>query len=270
MSYHTLGFDHEFELGVYTIDHVPGLVGFNLEFLNSDHHVSRMRVGDFAYSEEGRGEQSYLIGFSDRDNQWGIDQTRIRCTYYDLGVHGFETTDALIVTGTGRDNGRLFIPIPDLSQNETVFLRGFSFSATQNTNHHIRALGVRFDKDNRRFIVDFRDDSPNDDAFSARVLYFKVPEAPPGYNGNDLVFHASLNISSRFRKTNDIPKRAVQGITLLTGFYFEFEDSDHHIEKISINLQDLHRIQLAFHDNGDPPVYAEVQYTEYSSYDPRA
>ena len=82
-------------------EYEPGMGGFSLEFLNSDHHVGSLRVGGVPHDGMGRVSswRDYLLGFNDHDA--GIsgretDPVRMTAKYRQLAALPTFTT-----SGTG-------------------------------------------------------------------------------------------------------------------------------------------------------------------------
>lgn len=259
---------------VTTLDgQVPGLVGFDHQFDDSDHHLAQFAAGGMTSGASGFDEQSYLLMFGDQDfgplGTEGGDPRSIWADYRDLSTldAGFAANRVLTASGRRRGSGELTLPIPPVGADETVFLRGFNlFNSFGESNHHIRAIGVRFDAAANAWRVTFRDDSPSDDSFNASVFYFKVKRIAPEVPSDSLRFSEIRSLSGEFRGSVSLRKNAVQGYTFLAGFHFEFLDSDHHIRKIAVDLQDIRQVAMTFKDNGTPRVLGTVDYVELSGY----
>lgn len=254
-------------------DQLPGLVGFDHQFDEGDHHLAEFAAGGMTSGDSGFDERSYLLMFGDQDygpiGVEGGDPRSMWADYYDLSGVGpdFAIGRALAVAGERRGSGELLLPIPPLMDDETVFLRGFNlFNAFGTSNHHIRAMGIRFDTANHAWRVTFRDNSPSDDAFSADVFYFRVKREAPGMPADSLRFSEIRTVSREFRGSTTLPKGGIQGHTLLAGFHFEFSENDHHIRKIAVDLRDIRRVGMTFKDNDTPRVRGTVDYVELSGY----
>jgi len=254
-------------------DQLPCLIAFDCQFDETDHHVAELIVGGVTYGSDGADFRNVLLGLSDLDTGVlgleGGDLRSVWMDYYDIADShpGFEPA-LRSVNGRRRGTGELLMPIPPVADHETVFLRGFELgNPGGQRNHHIRAIGVRFDARENAWRVTFRDDSPGDDAFAAYVHYIKVNKTASPETAQSWRFSEIRSLSREFRDTVSVRKNGIQGVTLLAGFHFEFLEGDHHLRKIAVNLRDIRRVDMTFKDNGNPPVAGTVDYVELSGYD---
>ncbi len=253
--------------------HVPGLVGFDHQFDDSDHHLAQFAAGGMTSGRDGYDFNSYLMLFADLDygplGTEGGDQRSYTADYYDMSGFAaqYGADRVLTVNGSRRGSGEMTLSIPPVLDDEVVFLRGFMIqNGFKESNHHIRAVGVRFDPRINAWRVTYRDDSPSDDSFSADVFYYKVKKVESEESANAISFGDIQTVTAQFNGSTTVRKNGVQGVTLLAGFHFEFTDSDHHVRKIAVDLRDIRQVGMTFKDNGSPSVAGLVDYVEFSGY----
>jgi len=243
----------------HRLDNEPGLGGFSLEFLNSDHHVGSLRVGGVTSDREGRvaGWRDFLLGFNDHDA--GIsgsesDPVRMTAKYFRMGP-----LPTFTVSGTGTASGSGLARIPRLRSDEIVVLRGFEIAA-RGDNHHIRSVGVRYLRWRDAFSVNFNDDSPADDSFSFSIHYFVLIHASRTGRRRNPHFEGPVQQTFRFTESTTMLKR-LPGVALLSGFSFRFRDSDHHLRKIAVDLEPVDSLSVTFTDDDrNHPVDCFVEY----------
>lgn len=259
---------------VTTMDgHVPGLVSFDHHFDESDHHLAEFAAGGMTSGRSGYDFRSYLFLFADLDygplGTEGGDLRSFWTDYYDMSsfAASYGADRVLTVNGSRSGSGEITLSIPPVLDDEVVFLRGFMIlNAFKASNHHIRAIGVRFDQRINAWRVTYRDDSPSDDTFKADIFYYKVKKTESEATASAISFSDIRTVSRDFRGSISVPKNGVQGVTFLAGFHFEFKDSDHHLRQIAVDLRDIRQVGMTFRDNGNPPVAGTVDYVEFSGY----
>ncbi len=235
-------------------DAVPGMGGFNLEFLNSDHHIGTLRVGGM--HSGSAGHQSYLLAFGDRDS--GIsgretDPTRMTAKYFGLRA----TT--LTVAGTANRRASTLAPIPRLAADELLVLRGFEMHTLEG-NHNIRGVGVRHLRWRNAISVTFSDDSPDDDGFTFVIHYLVLLHASRTGRRRNPHFEGPFQQYFRFTESARI-RKTHRGVAMLSGFTFRFADNDHHLRKIAIDLEPLDDFDVTFTDDErDNPVDGFIEY----------
>ena len=231
----------------------PAMGGFSLEFNNSDNHIGGLTVGGVTYNGEGTASyQAYLFRFGDQD---GGDPYNLSAKYIDLGAE-----PTLTARGRGVTGGAMRAAIPPLGENDLFVLRGFDISAPRGRNHHIRTVGVRFDYRTNTISVTFRDDSPSDDRFSFEVHYFVVPHVNATGPRHNPHFEGPFTETFSFINSTTEAK-SNPGIALLAGFEFSYDDHDHHLKKIAIDLEPNDQIRATFTDDErDNSVSASIDY----------
>lgn len=257
-------------------DHIPGMVGFDYKFLNGDHHIAQIIVGSYTYNNEGvRGEDAYLMSYSDKDSgvfgNEGHDPCDLKGYYWNLRRLEPSFGPFIAQTLRGRVSGvaTLDLNVSDVGPDDLVFLRGFEIKAPSGRgNHHLRAIGVRYVREEQVFRITFNDNSPRDDEFFGAVHYFVVPHYRKSGTDLPLFFSGPFSRELEFKKEITISKDANQGVTLLSGFHFEFQKDDRHIERIAIDLRDIKKIHAGFSaHNPDRSVKAVIDYVELSGYE---
>ena len=99
----------------------------------------------------------------------------------------------------------------------------------------------------------------DDDEFEVKVVFGRVVSARAGYNMTTQ-FLGPYTTEQTFTVSASIPKER-EGLTLLTGFYFEFLDNDHFIREIKIDPQSDEHFDVIFTDNeADNPVHVILDY----------
>ena len=257
-------------------DHIPGMTGFDYRFLNGDHHIYQIIVGSYTYSDEGvREESAYVMGYSDMDagvlGNEGHDPCDLKGYYWNLR-HLEPTFGPLIAqTVSGRASGvpTLDLNVTDVESDDLVFLRGFEIRVpVGKSNHHLKALGVQYIQEEQVFRVTFKDDSPEDDLFIGSVDYFVVPHHRKSGRDYPMFFSGPFSRDLEFKKEITVSKNGIQGVTFLSGFNFEFENDDHHIQRIAVDLRDINKIHAGFSDQSeDRQVKATIDYVELSGYE---
>jgi hypothetical protein len=130
---------------------------------------------------------------------------------------------------------------------------------TGDDDHNLRKLGVRLNSAGNGIEVTFQDNSPNDDGFEVKVVYGRVLSARASYN-TTTQFHGPYTSEKDFTVSTMVPKEDT-GLTLLTGFYFEFLDTDHFIREIKIDPRNEDSFDVVFTDNEeDNPVKVILDY----------
>ncbi|MDJ0522312.1 MAG: hypothetical protein QNJ90_09595 [Planctomycetota bacterium] len=213
--------------------HVPGLVTFNLEFLNGDHHVAAIVAGDvFVPGTPDPNTFSLQL----RDGDYGPlgtepdDPVRMYARYYDLQAVG----PRHVVTGFDLQ-GVARLPLsPDLAPGERFVLSGFGFR-TDGENHHLRILRVEPFPELGYVEVEYRDDSPGDDLYEATVAYVIVPASRgpgsalrPRFSGP---FEENFSFSDRTTTVARVP-----GLPVIRGFSLAYRDGDRHVERVEIDM----------------------------------
>jgi len=227
MSQHRIGYDNVRANALISLeDHIPGLNGFDCRFEESDHHLAVFSVGGMTGGPDRSGRAPYLMRFDDHDS--GIvggeegDLRSFWAYYRDMSAYadpfGLSPTP-LSVEGSQSGTGTMTLSIPPVSSNEVVFLRGFSISNGRGrSNHHIKAIGVRFDTRINAWRVTFKDDSPDDDMFSAEVFYYKANRIESEETADNIAFSPIRTISATFTASGSVAKSGIQGYTFLAGF----------------------------------------------------
>lgn len=238
---------------------VPLLGGFNLEFTNSDHKIHSIIVGHVTSSgEAGQNYDTYLLEFVDADagtpagnrdpvNLWA------KILPLDPGL-------TFSVSGVSSGSERVTVPVAPINEDHLFLLRGFLIQTRGETNHNLRRLAIRHDKSSNTVSCIFRDDSPNDDGFAFHLLYSVVPKANTGPERAEFYFTGPYQCETEFIESTLVNKPR-PGFSVLSGFDFEFQDSDHHIRKISIDPISDQQFSLTFTDDErDNPVSAWIEY----------
>lgn len=221
----------------------PALQNFTINRSDneSDGHIGRIVISPRESPREGL--TSYLIEFADNDRS---ETSRTEFKFVDLASLGDlanrESVGQGGLQGTATVNARS--PRPD----QTALLAGFSFTRDGGGDHHMREIAIIPSAGS--YSVAFRDDSPNDDTYSAVINPVFVP------NANIVSRH-----SERFEDvigSLDVPREP--GQAALRGFSFKYLNSDHHIRKLEVKLSG-NRIRMSMcDDNPNRHFQATVDY----------
>lgn len=239
---------------------VPLMGGFNLEFSNSDHKLDSLIVGDTTGSDpSGTNYRSYLLQLTDGDAGTpvgGGDSVNLWAKV--LNVNPGLTYS---VSASGDASGQAVVPVSPVDEDHIFVLRGFAIrTPIGDSNHNLRRLAIRHDRDLNTVTCIFRDDSPNDDDFSFILRYSIVLNRTRRPAEAEQYFTGPYEVSSDFVETTEVSK-PVAGISVLSGFDFQFKDSDHHLRQICIDPVSKEKFKLTFTDDErDNPVSAWVEY----------
>lgn len=209
----------------------PALQSFLLRRADNieDGHISQISI---ARSSASRGDQQfYNIAFADDD---GEEAGLSEYVWVDFGSLGSELNRETIQETYVNGSGVLNFAEP--LTNHTPLLSGFSFVRPYGGDQHLRELAIIPTRGG--YSIQFRDDSPSDDTYSAGVNVVFIP------NENVVGRH-----SQHFERANgslDVPRESGQAV--ICGFSFKYLDSDHHIRHLQVSVSN-DRIQMAMHDN---------------------
>ena len=248
--------DHE----IYTWEDVntfPALSGFNLEFLNSDHKIMMVVVGGSNPLRSLRN-LNYRLGMYDNssiDDQQ--DEVSAWVKYIDLG----EDQETLHELAQFEGEGTGVISIPEIDDEYLFVLRGFAIGKTTGHDHNIRKIGIRFFYERSEIEVYFTDDSPGDDEWSCSI-YYTLLKNTSSYNTRERIT-GPYTVESTFTESGKMDKE-FPSISILSGFSFEFLDSDHFIRQIMIDPESDEEFEVVFTDDErDNPVEIIIDYISY-------
>jgi hypothetical protein len=231
-----------------------GLAGFSLRYTNNDHKIRFISAGGTNANRAMR-RHDYTLGLYDQSEILDSEDIfRAWSKYLDLGPIQEE-----FVMGTFERRGTVTLSIPPIGEEDSFVLRGFSITKTGSHDHNIRKIGVRLNSARNGIVVTFQDNSPDDDGFEVKVVYGRVVSARASYN-MATQFIGPYTSEQTFTVSTSIPKEN-EGLTLLTGLYFEFLDTDHFIREIKIDPQNDEKFDVTFTDNEeDNPVKVILDY----------
>ena len=240
--------------GEVTDGHVPGLVTFDLEYLNGDHHAWSLSAGG-VLAPTAPDPDTFRLELHDGDNgpfgDEADDPVSMLARYYDLS----SISARHVVTGFDLQ-GVARLPLePALDEGELFVLSGFSVR-TDGSNHHLQILRVEAFPLLGYVEVEYADESPGDDLYSATVAYAIVPEAHR--TGSDLrpVFDGPFESTFDFAgRTTTAPRRG--GYPVLQGFSLRYRKGDRHLERVAVDLGWPDVIHGTLQD-GDPSVDDDV------------
>jgi hypothetical protein len=231
-----------------------GLSGFRLRFSDNDHKIKFISVGGTT-AEDTMPHHDYTLGLYDHsviDDSEDVFEGWSKVL--DLG-----TLTEEFVKGTFESRGTVSLRIPPIQSGESFILRGFSITQTRENDHNLRKIAVRLNASRNAIVVTFEDNSPRDDGFECKVVFGRVINTSQGYNMRTQ-FSEPFTIEKTFTKSTSIAKE-LSGKTLLTGFSFEFLDTDHFIREIKIDPEDNDKFEVVFTDNEeDNPVKVILDY----------
>ncbi len=209
---------------------VPGLVSFDLQFLNGDHHVASVHAGS-VLSHVAPDPDAFRLELHDGDNAGGTDPVRLSARYVD--PQALSARRVLV----GQDlQGTARLPLdPPVGPDQEFVLSGFGF-ITDGSNHHLRVLRVEPFPAMGYVEVEYRDDSPNDDLYTAVACYAVVPVGAtdatpaPAFAGPYVSNFSFSDMRSMDRN---------YGHAVLRGFSLQFAEGDRHVERVSIEAQPI-------------------------------
>jgi hypothetical protein len=220
----------------------PGLSGFRLYFTESDHKIMSLSVGGTSATSP-QPIHDYTIGIFDQSSVLEHEDVfRGWSKFLNLGTL---TEEFVMGAFDGRGTGTLRIPA--IQPGESFVLRGFTIRQTRAHDHNIRKIGLRLNAGGDGIDVTFEDNSPDDDGFECKVVYGRVVNASEGFNMRTQFF-GPFTVEQNFAKQATISKE-VSGETLLTGFSFEYQDTDHFIREIKIDPEADDAFEVIFTDN---------------------
>ena len=235
----------------------PALSGFNLQFRDKDHKIMKVVVGgsDLLRSPDNL---NYRLGMHDKsmiDDQ--RDEVSAWTKYIDLGAD--QATFQAI--GSFRSQSVGVISIPEIGEEDLFILRGFAIGKTTGHDHNIRKIGIRFFLERSVIEAYFTDDSPDDDEWSCAVFYTLIRNTS-SYNVRERVL-GPYSSRGTFTESGRIPKE-IPGMTILSGFSFEYLDRDHFIRQIMIDPEPEDEFEVIFTDDErDNPVEVVIDYISY-------
>ena len=232
-----------FRTGVWSpSSYFAGLAGLRLFFEDADHKIMSVSVGG-TNAESQLERHDYTLGIFDQSSVLEAEDVfRGWSKHINLGELREE-----FVMGVVDRQGTSTLRIPALLTGESFVLRGFSFSQTRAHDHNIRKIGVRLNGARNGIEVTFEDNSPEDDGFECKVVFGRVVNASEGFNTH-MQFFGPFTAEQTFTKQMSIPKE-VAGETLLTGFSFEYQDTDHFIREIKIDPESDDAFDIVFTDD---------------------
>jgi hypothetical protein len=208
----------------------PGMCGFGFDYKKSDHHVKMIGTGHILQATDGGTilfSDNACINFGDHnaddDYSWELfnrelPEGTIFCEY--VPCNG----------GTGISTPPHCVPV----------LTGFSFRFA-NGDHHLARMNIAFSKEGEdwRIKVGFHDQN-GDDPFDGCVVVGFVPEqyvrAVRTESGSSWGGSASLPLT--------LNKPVLQGFELM------FQNGDHHIDQIAVNVFPT-GIDVRYNDKND-------------------
>jgi len=212
---------------------VPGLVTFDLGFLNGDHHAWSLAAGGVAVPSTP-DPYSFLLELHDGDDgPFGTeppDPVSLLARFWDLQAvslrHATVGQDLQGVARLSLD--------PPIGPGELFVLSGFGVH-TDGSNHHLRVLRVEPFPALGYVEVEYADDSPGDDLYSASVAYAIIPaDHGPGSTLRP-AFDGPYTETFRFAgRTTTAPRRS--GYPVLQGFSLRFRNGDRHLERVELDL----------------------------------
>lgn len=216
----------------------PGLSGFHLEFMNSDHHIHDIRVG------ERTADNSFRVGFGDGD---GADPQRLWAMYKNLQVSGIHHVNG---ESLAPNNHQVSMPMPPVPPDHLVVLSGFSLRMPERKNNHVKWFSIAPDIRGREasMQVIFMDNDRRGDSFRCDVWFAYVPHARIAATTDRHRFFGYHSDGFDFTAETTREKER-PGDALLSGFSFEFFNGDHHLRKISIDPSNRNSFALAFTDD---------------------
>jgi hypothetical protein len=205
-----------FRFGAGTI---PGLIGFDVGWTRDDRHVSWLSIGPNTTSPLDSGD--YLAALRDQDSSgYRISGTIKFEDLRDVAQHR-----AVFASGL---RGEQRLRIPHLSSAEEFVLTGFLFEY-ESSDHHLLHIKLRQMAHNDHIYVNFGD---NDGAERYRVS-IKYAVLPSSMLARNTVYMES---GSHARSEDRISR--TPGTALLQSFEFRFQNGDHHLQRISLDLDD--------------------------------
>jgi hypothetical protein len=236
----------------------PGLAGFNMKFQNSDHKIKHISFGGTS-AVEAMDRHNFTLGMYDHSM---IDEREdvadIWAKFIDLGPIEEEFS-----MGRFEKRGKVILPINPIGPEESFILRGFSLTQTGDYDHNIRRIGLRLRPSGDAVEVTFEDNSPDDDGFEVKLVYGRVINADASYNMTTQ-FVGPFTIQKDFTVSTKLDKPYAKP-SLLTGFLFEFLDTDHFIREIMIDPISDEQFEVRFTDDEkDNPARVTLDYIGYN------
>jgi hypothetical protein len=198
---------------------IPGLIGFDIGWTRDDHNVKWLSIGPNTTSPLDSGD--YLVGLRDQDSSGRRISGTIK--FEDLR----DVAEHREVSASGL-RGEQRLRIPHLSSAEEFVLTGFLFEY-ESSDHHLLHIKLRQMAHNDYIYVNFGDN----DGAARYVVLIKYAVLPSSILARSTVYMES---GSHVRSEDRVSR--TPGIALLQSFEFRFQDSDHHLQRISLDLND--------------------------------
>jgi hypothetical protein len=206
------------------------LSSFDLNFgFGNDHQLTRVKV----FPIEAR--RTVAIAYNDKNSDDAY-------SYH----AGFVLHPDQVYTNelSGQCRGSCSTPV-QVPAGHTFVLRGFDMRFLS-SDHHIRTLGIEHASNQLRI---YMSDKNGDDAFAYRIRFAILP------NSYFSAISQSSGIAAGVAQTS-----MFSGRTVIRGFMFNFNNSDHHISRIRI-APDSGTLRVAYHGkNADDPFSWRVHW----------
>jgi hypothetical protein len=240
------------------------LIHFDLRFQNGDHKINTIEAGSIVPGNAYNAPDTlfkpgpstrHFAAFRDRN---GDDDFTAQVGWLNLS-HGRSYVEHIPARSDGRltRNGQaeFWAPVPRqaFAADHELVLHGFSLRRPEGTDANVRAFGLRFATLNRNpaFEVLLSDDSGADTRtpIEALISYAWIPRSLVARKGT-----VGGSATGR-RDGRPIPA----GYAVMTGFRFEFLNSDHHLLRVMASTRDGGMAHFQ-DNNADDPVRWSIDY----------
>jgi hypothetical protein len=213
---------------------IPGLIGFDVGWTRDDHHVSWLSIGPNTTSPLDSGD--YLVALRDQDSSGHPISGRIKFEdLRDVARHR--------EASSGSVRGEQRLRIPHLSSAEEFVLTGFLFEY-ESSDHHLLHIKLLQMAHNDHIHVNFGD-AGGAERYRVSIKYAVLPSS---MLARSTVYMES---GSPVRSEDRISRTA--GTALLQSFEFRFQNGDHHLQRISLDLdEDEVLVRFRDQDGNDP------------------
>ncbi len=220
---------------------VPAIIGFNVGWTRDDHHIRWLSVGPQNSAPLNSGE--YLIALRDDDRHRHNINGYIKLVDLSAIADHREVSLTSVV-------GEQRLRIPHLIGSQAFVLTGFYFRYRHSDNHLLQ-VKVRQMAHNDHIYVNIRDNdgaNPYDVYITYAVLSRSV------FRDYGLILR-----SSRPVRSSETVSRA-PGQAFLQSFELKFRNGDHHLQRMTIDLDD-DQLLVGLRDNdGNDPFTWMVEY----------
>jgi len=213
---------------------IPSLIGFDIGWTRHDHHVKWLAIGPNTTAPLDSGD--YLVGLRDQDSSGhGISGTIKFEDFRDVAEHRQVSASGL--------RGEQRLRIPHLNSDQEFVLTGFLFEY-ESSDHHLLHIKLRQMAHNDHIYVNFSDN----DAIERYVVSIKYAVIP-----SLMLAHRTVYMESRSHPRSEERVSRTPGMALLQSFEFRFQNGDHHLQRVSLDLDDDAVLaRFRDHDGNDP------------------